>query len=100
MLFSFSFATVRRRTAHRLAKLQTRDHVVQGMIRALGRIDDIIQVMKTSKDAAQAKELLGGDKFGFSPEQVRAGVCWVLVLVSFAWKLRRATRACNLCRPL
>jgi DNA gyrase/topoisomerase IV subunit A len=46
--------------------------VVQGMIRALGRIDDIIQVMKTSRDAAQAKELLGGGTFGFSPEQVRS----------------------------
>lgn len=65
------FATVRRRSAHRLSKLQARDHVVQGMIRALGRIDEIIRLMKASKDTASAKEALTSPDFGFSTEQVR-----------------------------
>jgi DNA gyrase subunit A len=64
------FTTVRRRTAHRLAKLQARDHLVQGLLAALRRVDDIIHVMKTSKDAAQARDELTSSKFGFSAEQV------------------------------
>jgi DNA gyrase/topoisomerase IV subunit A len=61
---------VRRRTAHRLAKLQARDHLVQGLLAALRRVDDIIHMMKTSKDATQARDELTSSKFGFSAEQV------------------------------
>jgi DNA gyrase/topoisomerase IV subunit A len=64
------FTTVRRRTAHRLAKLQARDHLVQGLLAALRRVDDIIHVMKTSNDAAQARDELISPTFGFSAEQV------------------------------
>lgn len=65
------FATLRRRTAHRLAKLQARDHVVQGMTRALARIDQIIALMKSSADSAAAREALTSETYGFSLEQVR-----------------------------
>lgn len=61
---------MRRRSAHRLAKLQARDHVVQGLLSALKRVDAIIHVMKTSKDAVQAREALVSPAFGFSTDQV------------------------------
>lgn len=61
---------MRRRSAHRLSKLQTRDHVVQGMILALGRIDEIIRLMKSSKDSAAARDALMSPLFAFSAEQV------------------------------
>lgn len=77
---------MRRRTAHRLAKLQTRDHVVQGMMLALGRIDEIIKIMKNSADIAAAREALVSDQFGFSPEQVR--------LFSFGKLLNQTFRRC------
>eukprot|EP01032_Pedospumella_encystans_P020251 gene20251-23007_t len=56
VFIAFRFTTLRRRTAHRLAKLQARDHVVQGMILALSRIDEIIRLMKSSADTAAARE--------------------------------------------
>ena len=65
------FKTVRRRTSFRLSKLKARDHVVQGMILALNRIDDIIKIMKNSKDAAAARDLLMSAAYGFSLEQVK-----------------------------
>ena len=71
--FTHRFATLRRRTAHRLAKLQARDHVVQGMILALSRIDEIIRLMKSSADTAAARDALTSETFGFSTEQVKIG---------------------------
>lgn len=61
---------MRRRSAHRLSKLQARDHVVLGMIQALGRIDEIIRIMKKSKDSAAARDVLMSPTFAFSAEQV------------------------------
>ena len=61
---------MRRRSAHRLSKLQTRDHVVQGMILALGRIDEIIHLMKGSRDSGAARDALMSPLFSFSAEQV------------------------------
>ena len=65
------FTTVRRRTAHRLSRLQAREHLVQGMARALQRIDDVIRVMKTSKDSAAARDALMAQEYAFSLEQVK-----------------------------
>ncbi len=49
---------VRRRTAFRLGKRTDRLHLVDGLIIALLNIDEVIQVIRTSDDAAAAKERL------------------------------------------
>lgn len=64
------FDTVRRRTDYQLTKLQSRHHLVIGMIQALGKIDSIIQILKRSKDSASAKEALMAETFNFTAHQV------------------------------
>ena len=49
---------VRRRTAFRRAKRADRMHLVDGLIIALLNIDEVIQVIRASDDAAAAKERL------------------------------------------
>src|ERR1700728_4242348 len=49
---------VRRRTEHRRRKRQDRMHLVDGLLIALLNIDEVIQVIRTSDDAAAAKERL------------------------------------------
>ncbi len=49
---------VRRRTAFRRAKRADRLHLVDGLLIALLNIDEVIQVIRTSDDAAAAKERL------------------------------------------
>jgi DNA gyrase subunit A len=49
---------VRRRTEHRRRKRQDRMHLVDGLLTALLNIDEVIQVIRTSDDAAAAKERL------------------------------------------
>jgi DNA gyrase subunit A len=49
---------VRRRTAFRRGKRADRLHLVDGLIVALLNIDEVIQVIRTSDDAAAAKERL------------------------------------------
>jgi DNA gyrase subunit A len=49
---------VRRRTAHRRRKREDRMHLVDGLLIALLNIDEVIQVIRTSDDAAAAKERL------------------------------------------
>ncbi len=49
---------VRRRTEFRRRKRQDRLHLVDGLIIALLNIDEVIQVIRTSDDAAAAKERL------------------------------------------
>jgi DNA gyrase subunit A len=49
---------IRRRTAFRRAKREDRLHLVDGLVIALLNIDEVIQVIRTSDDAAAAKERL------------------------------------------
>jgi DNA gyrase subunit A len=49
---------VRRRTAFRRRKREDRRHLVDGLLIALLNIDEVIQVIRTSDDAAAAKERL------------------------------------------
>src|SRR5690625_27523 len=51
-------AVVRRRTAHRLRKRQDRLHLVEGLLLALVDIDEVIEIIRTSDDAAAARERL------------------------------------------
>ncbi len=54
----FRIEVVRRRTAFRRGKREDRLHLVDGLIIALLNIDEVIQVIRTSDDAAAAKERL------------------------------------------
>ena len=69
IFIKFRFKTVRRRTQHQLEKLKARDHIVQGLIAALRRVDDIIALLRSSKDTASARAVLVGLDYGFSVEQ-------------------------------
>lgn len=72
IFIDFRFKTVRRRTAHQLKKVQSRDHIVQGLIMALSKIDKIIKVIRDSEDVIAAKVLLISEEFGFSVEQAES----------------------------
>jgi DNA gyrase subunit A len=54
----FRIEVVRRRTEFRRAKRADRMHLVDGLLIALLNIDEVIQVIRTSDDAAAAKERL------------------------------------------
>jgi DNA gyrase subunit A len=54
----FRVEVVRRRCDYRRAKRSDRLHLVDGLITALLNIDEVIQVIRTSDDAAAAKERL------------------------------------------
>jgi DNA gyrase subunit A len=54
----FRLDVVRRRCEFRRAKREARLHLVDGLIVALLNIDEVIQVIRTSDDAAAAKERL------------------------------------------
>mmetsp|Transcript_12460 Transcript_12460/g.46094 ORF Transcript_12460/g.46094 Transcript_12460/m.46094 type:complete len:888 (-) Transcript_12460:369-3032(-) len=57
----FRFQTVRRRTQFQLAKLEARNHIVEGLQIALERIDDVIDVLRKASDSASAKTGLVDD---------------------------------------
>lgn len=62
---------VRRRTEFDLRKAQAREHILLGLKKALDHIDEIIKLIKASKDAATAKLNLI-KKFKFSEIQAQA----------------------------
>ncbi len=68
----FRFSTLRRRTAHELQKVSNRNHIVQGMLSALGRMDDIIELIRAAAMQADAKLALRGEPYSFSEEQADA----------------------------
>ena len=49
---------VKRRTAYELKRAKERAHILEGLWKALQKIDAVISLIKKSKDAAQAKERL------------------------------------------
>ena len=56
----FRLDVVRRRTAYRLARREERLHLVEGLLVAIVDIDEVIQLIRTSDDAATAKTRLMG----------------------------------------
>ncbi|MCX6738718.1 MAG: DNA gyrase subunit A [Candidatus Parcubacteria bacterium] len=62
---------VRRRTEFELRKAQAREHILIGLKKALDHIDEIIKLIKASKDTPTAKENLM-KKFKFSDLQATA----------------------------
>jgi DNA gyrase subunit A len=54
----FRFDTIRRRSAHLLDKVESRTHIVEGLLKALACIDEVIQIIRTAKDQTAARDAL------------------------------------------
>ncbi len=54
----FRVEVVRRRTTYRLGRKEDRLHLVRGLLIAIADIDEVIQVIRSSDDAATAKDRL------------------------------------------
>jgi len=59
---------VRRRTEFDLKKAQDRAHILEGLLKALDFIDEVIAILRASKTVAEGKENLM-DRFGFDDIQ-------------------------------
>jgi DNA gyrase subunit A len=62
---------VRRRTQFDLDKALKRSHILEGLLKALDFIDEIIALIRASKDGPQARERLM-ETYGFTFEQAQA----------------------------
>ncbi len=62
---------VRRRTVFELGKAEARAHILEGLKRALDMLDQVIALIRASKEPAAAKEGLMA-RFEFSAEQAQA----------------------------
>ncbi len=62
---------VTRRTKYDLDKSLARAHILEGLLKALDHIDEIVQMIRHSKDTPAAKQELM-DRFGFSDKQAQA----------------------------
>ena len=62
---------VTRRTRYDLDKSLARAHILEGLLKALDHIDEIVKLIRGSRDTAEAKEGLIGI-FGFSDKQAQA----------------------------
>ena len=67
----FRVETITRRTQYKLRKAEERDHLLQGLLIALGRIDEVIDLIRHAADTATAKQGLI-DSFGLSLVQADA----------------------------
>lgn len=64
----FQVSVIKRRTEYDLKKAKEREHILEGLTIALDNIDEVIEIMKTSKNIPQAKERLC-EKFGLTDVQ-------------------------------
>lgn len=62
---------VTRRTRFDLNRAQERLHILEGLLIALDNIDEVVDIVKTSRNAQEAKERLGA-RFGLSERQAQA----------------------------
>ena len=60
---------VTRRSEFRLQKAKAREHIVEGLVKATGMIDEIIALIRGSEDTASAREGLMAAPFEFSEIQ-------------------------------
>jgi DNA gyrase subunit A len=60
---------IRRRTEHRLTKARDRAHIVEGLLKAVNVIDEVIAAIRASDDRAAAKAALTASPFEFSDKQ-------------------------------
>jgi len=67
----FRLDVIVRRTKYELRKAEERAHILEGLLIALDHLDEVIALIRSSKDAEEAREGLIG-KFGLSEIQARA----------------------------
>ncbi len=60
---------IRRRSEFRLAKAKAREHIAEGLLKAIDMIDAIIALIRASEDRNEAREGLMGEGFEFSEIQ-------------------------------
>ncbi len=51
----FRREVVRRRTAHRLRRARERAHIIEGFLAALDRHEEVVELIRSARDAAEAK---------------------------------------------
>ncbi len=61
VFLDFRVETIRRRTGFLLKKAEERDHIVKGLLLALGAMDEIINLIRSAKDTVSAREKLQND---------------------------------------
>ncbi|MDC3141923.1 DNA gyrase subunit A [Prochlorococcus sp. AH-716-I17] len=61
VFLDFRVETIRRRTGFLLKKAEERDHIVKGLLLALGSMDEIINLIRSAKDTVSAREKLQTD---------------------------------------
>jgi DNA gyrase subunit A len=71
VFIDFRIEAITRRTQYQLRKAEERDHLLQGLLIALGNIDAVIQLIRAAADTTTAKEELL-TSFGLSPTQADA----------------------------
>ena len=67
----FQGQVITRRAQYELRKAKERAHILEGLLIAQDNIDEVVNIFRTSKSTAEAKERLM-DRFGLSPEQAQA----------------------------
>ncbi len=65
---NFQVDVITRRTKFDLKKAREREHILQGLAIALDHIDEVVEIMKTSKNIPEAKETLS-NRFSLSDIQ-------------------------------
>lgn len=68
VFLDFRIDAIARRTRYELRKAEERDHLLQGLLKALANLDAIIQIIRSSADSATARQELI-DSFDFSEPQ-------------------------------
>ena len=68
----FRIDCVERRCRHRLAKAEARLHLVDGLLIAQGRMDEIVATIRASNNVSDARTALESSRFGLSTEQADA----------------------------
>ncbi|MGK7933836.1 MAG: DNA topoisomerase (ATP-hydrolyzing) subunit A [Microcystaceae cyanobacterium] len=71
VFLDFRVETITRRTQYELRKAEERDHILQGLLIALGNLDAVIQLIRAAADTATAKQGLV-EQFGLSDTQADA----------------------------
>ena len=67
----FRFETMRRKARYQRTKVEARRHVVQGLIMALTKVDEVIEIIRSAVDPKAARETLM-ERLGTSVEQTDA----------------------------
>jgi DNA gyrase subunit A len=63
---------IRRRTEFDLGRARDREHILQGLLKALDKLDEVIKTIRAARSAEQAKERLMATPFDLSDRQAQA----------------------------